>query len=84
MPTADDRTRRRADHRLCLQGDGDDPQRFARSSDVPALFGLVPRIDQSGEHEHIGSISKAGDKMMLTLLFEAADALLTRTRKSSP
>jgi transposase len=60
----------------------DDPQRFARSSDVPALFGLVPRIDKSGEHEHIGSISKAGDTMMRSLLFEAANALLTRTRKS--
>ena len=62
----------------------DDPQRFARSSDVPALFGLVPRIDQSGEHEHIGAISKAGDTMMRSLLFEAANALLTRTRRASP
>ena len=60
----------------------DNPQRFARSSDVPALFGLVPRIDKSGEHEHIGAISKAGDTMMRSLLFEAATVLLTRTRKS--
>lgn len=60
----------------------DRPQRFARSADVPAAFGLVPRIDQSGEHEHIGAISKTGDAMMRSLLFEAANALLTRTRKS--
>lgn len=58
------------------------PERFARSADVPAAFGLVPRIDQSGEYEHIGSISKTGDVMMRSLLFEAANALLTRTRKS--
>lgn len=60
----------------------DRPERFARSADVPALFGLVPRIDKSGDHEHIGPISKAGDAMMRSLLFEAANALLTRTRKS--
>jgi len=58
------------------------PERFARSADVPAAFGLVPRIDKSGEHEAIGAISKTGDAMMRSLLFEAANALLTRTRKS--
>jgi len=60
----------------------DRPERFARSADVPALFGLVPRISQSGEMAHTGSISKAGDSMMRSLLFEAATVLLTRTRKS--
>jgi transposase len=60
----------------------DRPERFARSADVPALFGLVPRIDKSGQHEHIGSISRTGDVMMRSLLFEAANVLLTRTRKS--
>lgn len=60
----------------------DRPERFARSADVPAVFGLVPRIEQSGEQAHIGAISKAGDAMMRSLLFEAANALLTRTRKS--
>lgn len=60
----------------------DRPERFARSAEVPALFGLVPRIDQSGEQDRTGAISKAGDAMMRSLLFEAANALLTRTRKS--
>lgn len=60
----------------------DAPERFARSGDVPAVFGLVPRIDQSGEQERIGAISKAGDAMMRSLLFEAANALLTRTKGS--
>lgn len=60
----------------------DAPERFARSADVPAAFGLVPRIDNSGEREHTGAISKYGDAMIRSLLFEAANALLTRTRKS--
>jgi transposase len=60
----------------------DRPERFARSADVAAAFGLVPRIEQSGEREHIGAISRTGDAMMRSLLFEAANALLTRTRKS--
>lgn len=60
----------------------DKPERFAHSADVAAAFGLVPRIDQSGEREHIGSITRTGDAMMRSLLFEAANALLTRTRKS--
>jgi transposase len=60
----------------------DRPERFARSADVAAAFGLVPRIEQSGEREHIGSISRTGDWMMRSLLFEAANALLTRTQKS--
>ena len=60
----------------------DRPERFARSADVPAVLGLVPRIDQSGERERIGAITKAGDTMMRSLLFEAANVLVTRTRKS--
>lgn len=60
----------------------DRPERFARSADVPAVLGLVPRIDQSGERERIGAITKAGDAMVRSLLFEAANALLTRTGKS--
>jgi transposase len=47
---------------------------------VPAALGLTPRIDQSGESERCGAITKAGDKLLRSLLFEAANALLTRTR----
>lgn len=60
----------------------ENPARFARSADVPAALGLVPRIDQSGERERIGSITKTGDAMLRSLLFEAANVLLTRTKKS--
>jgi len=59
----------------------DTPERFRRSADVPAALGLTPRIDQSGEVERCGAITKAGDGLLRSLLFEAANALLTRTRK---
>lgn len=58
----------------------DRPERFARAADVPAALGLTPRIDQSGETERCGAITKSGDRLLRSLLFEAANALLTRTR----
>ena len=58
------------------------PARFRRAADVPVALGLTPRIDQSGERERCGAITKAGDQLMRGLLFEAANALLTRTRRS--
>ena len=67
---------------LAFKATVDAPERFARSADVPAVFGLTPRIDNSGEREHVGAITRCGDAMMRSLLFEAANALLTRTRKS--
>lgn len=57
------------------------PDRFRRASDVPAALGLTPRIDQSGESARCGAITKAGDGLLRSLLFEAANALLTRTRR---
>ena len=58
----------------------DDPERFRRSRDVGAYLGLVPRRNQSGEVDYTGSISKCGDRRMRTLLYEAADVMLTRYR----
>jgi transposase len=57
----------------------DDPGRF-RSRDVGAYLGLVPRRYQSGELDHTGSISKCGDGRLRTLLYEAANVMLTRYR----
>src|SRR3546814_3689768 len=54
--------------------------RFRRAAAVPAAFGLTPRIDQSGETARCGAITKAGDPSLRSLLFEVANALLTRTR----
>lgn len=39
----------------------DDPQRFAKSRDVGAHFGLTPRRRRSGETGRSGGISRAGD-----------------------
>ena len=60
------------------------PQRFARSSHVPPALGLTPRIEESGERSRRGAITKAGDGLLRALLFEAANALLTRSRRSCP
>ena len=56
----------------------DDPERFRRSSSVGAYFGLTPRRCQSGDIDYTGRISKRGDGLMRTYLFEAANVLLTR------
>ena len=58
----------------------DEPERFRRSRDVGAYLGLVPRRYQSGEVDYTGSISKCGDRWVRTLLYEAANVMLTRYR----
>jgi hypothetical protein len=55
-----------------------DPSRIRRSRDIGAYLGLVPRRYQSGEVDYVGSISKCGDRKMRTLLYEAANVVLTR------
>ena len=59
----------------------DDPERFKRSRDVGAYLGLVPRRYQSGEVDYTGSISKCGDRRVRTLLYEAANVMLTRYKR---
>jgi transposase len=61
----------------------DDPARFAHSSDVGVHFGLTPRRYQSGEIDRVGGISKAGDEMVRTMLYEAATTLLSRVARWS-
>jgi transposase len=56
----------------------DDPSRIRRSRDVGAYLGLVPRRYQSGEVDYTGRISKCGDRRVRTLLYEAANVMLTR------
>ena len=62
----------------------DDPGRFRRSRDIGAYLGLVPRRYQSGEIDYTGSISKCGDRRVRSLLYEAANVMLTRSRGSNP
>ncbi len=59
----------------------DDPSRFRRSRSVGAYFGLTPRRHASGEVDWSGRISKCGDAMVRTYLFEAAGVLLTRVSR---
>jgi transposase len=61
----------------------DDPVRFGSSKALGAHLGLTPRVYQSGEIDRSGQISKCGDRMLRHLLYEAASALMTRTRKWS-
>jgi len=56
----------------------DDPSRFRRSRSVGAYVGLTPRRHASGEVDWSGRVSKCGDRMLRTYLFEAAGVLLTR------
>jgi transposase len=61
----------------------DDPTRFRRSRAVGAHFGLTPKRYQSGETDVTGGISRAGDAMVRTALYEAANVMLTRTSRFS-
>lgn len=61
----------------------DDPRRFKTSRQVGAYLGLTPRTYQSGEIDRKGRISKRGDDLLRTSLFEGALALLTRVRRPS-
>ena len=54
----------------------EDPHRFRRSRDVGAYVGLVPRRDQSGDVDKQLRITKAGDRMLRTLLVQAAHYIL--------
>jgi transposase len=61
----------------------DDAERFKRSSSAGAYLGLTPRRYESGEISWNGRISKHGNKLTRTHLYEAATTLLTRTVRFS-
>lgn len=58
----------------------DVPERFQKSHSVGAHFGLTPRRYASGELDRNGRISKCGDALVRTALFESANVLLTRVK----
>ena len=62
----------------------DDPSRFRHSASVGAYLGLTPRRYASGEVDRMGRISRCGDALARSYLYEAANVLLTRSRTSSP
>jgi transposase len=61
----------------------DVPARFRNSKAVGAVFGLTPSKHQSGEVDRSGAISRCGDDMMRTMLYEAAHIMLVRSTKWS-
>ena len=68
---------------LCYLATIDDPTRFKRSRSVGAYVGLTSRRYASGEIDWTGRISRCGDQMLRSYLFEAAGVLLTRVEKWS-
>jgi transposase len=60
----------------------EDPARFKHSRSVGAHLGLTPRQYQSGEIDRAGSISKCGDTLARTLMYEAAVVLMTRVKRA--
>jgi transposase len=68
---------------LTYQAAMDDPGRFAHSRSVGAHFGLTPRRYNSGEIDRSGHISKCGDELVRTALYEAATTLLSRVARFS-
>jgi transposase len=61
----------------------DDPARFGSSSSVGAYIGLTPRRYASGESERMGRISRCGDALTRSYLYEAANIMLTRSKGTS-
>jgi transposase len=68
---------------LAFRATIDQPDRFRRSRDVGAHLGLTPRRYQSGETDIQGRISRCGDELARTALYEAAHSLLIRSTKWS-
>jgi len=61
----------------------DVPARFRKSKSVGAVFGLTCAKYQSGEMDRSGAISRCGDEMMRTMLYEAAQSMLFHSTKWS-
>jgi transposase len=61
----------------------DVPARFRKSKSVGAVFGLTCAKYQSGEIDRSGAISRCGDEMMRTMLYEAAQIMLVHSKKWS-
>jgi len=56
----------------------DDPERFVHSRDVGPFLGLQPKQHDSGDSQPQLGISKTGDRLMRTLLVQAAHCILRK------
>jgi transposase len=61
----------------------DNPRRFAKSRDVGAYLGLIPRQYDSGDSRPQMRITKTGDRMMRQLLVQSAQRILGRFGEDS-
>lgn len=68
---------------LTFVGTVEDPALFRRGRTVGAWLGLTPTRYQSGEIDVSGRISRHGDTLLRTYLYEAAHQVLTRSRTDS-
>jgi transposase len=68
---------------LAFRATVDQAERFQRSRDVGAHFGLTPRRYQSGETDRSGAIAKTGDALTRHALYEAATSMLVHATKPS-
>jgi transposase len=68
---------------LTYVGTVEDPKLFHGARRVGAWLGLTPSRYQSGETDISGRISRCGDALLRTYLYEAAHQVLTRSRSDS-
>lgn len=68
---------------LAFRATIDRPERFGSSRAVGPHLGLTPARYQSGETDIQGKISRCGDELARTALYEAAHSLLVRSKKWS-
>ena len=68
---------------LTYVGTVEDPALFQGARAVGAWLGLTPSRYQSGEIDVSGRISRCGDPLLRTYLYEAANQVLTRSRSDS-
>jgi transposase len=61
----------------------DAPQRFRRGEEVAGYLGLAPRRRQSGDVDRMGRISRCGDSLLRSYLFEAATVALSRVKRAT-
>ena len=59
------------------------PERFRQSRAVGAHLGITPCKYHSGEIDRSGRISRCGDSLARTLMYEAAVVILTRVKRRS-
>lgn len=58
-----------------------DPLAFRSGRDVSAWIGLVPKQNSTGGKEHLGSISKAGNRYLRSLLVVGALSVIRRAKQ---